>query len=184
MTERHRTRAELDAALPFIRSAPSDGGEVRLIVARPEVGERIVLASALISADGGVQEDHWAKGCWKTLEDGRPHPDVQICIMGARAIESIAGPMANWPPAGDNIFLDMDLSPQNLPPGTQLAIGGAIVEITEERHRGCDKFITRYGRDACVFANTGEGDDIRIRGIYARVCRDGIISQGDTAKKV
>jgi MOSC domain-containing protein YiiM len=176
--------AELQAGLPHIIAAPADGGELMGIVVRPKHGERLDVASAEISLAGGVHGDHWAKKCWKSTEDGKPHPDVQICIMNARAIGLIASERANWPPAGDNLFIDMDLSHENLPAGQRLALGSAVIEITAEPHNGCQNFINRYGRDACVFVNTGEGKKNRLRGIYARVVKDGRISVGDRATKV
>jgi MOSC domain-containing protein YiiM len=181
---RHLSRSELEAGLDHIRSSPKDEGTLQCIVSRPDHGERRDLASCRISRAGGVEGDHWAKGCWKTTADGRPDPDVQICIMNARCIALIAGERSNWPPAGDNLFIDMDLTPDNMPPGARLAIGSAIIEITPVPHNGCDSFIARYGRDACVFVNTGEGRRMRLRGIYARVVEDGVISVGDRVSKI
>ena len=180
----HFTRAELNAGLPEILAAPADEGVLRAIVIRPEKKERRDLASCEISLAGGVHGDHWAKGCWKSTEDGQPHPDIQICLMNARCIALIAGDRGNWPPAGDNLFIDMDLTPANTPPGQRLAIGSAVIEITDTPHTGCDSFIERYGRDACIFVNTGEGKKLRLRGIYARVVQDGRISAGDRVVKV
>ncbi|MFD0982373.1 MOSC domain-containing protein [Tropicimonas aquimaris] len=182
--ENHRSRAELGAALPHILAAPKDEGRLDVIVVRPEKGARLSPATVGISAKGGVDGDHWAKGCWKTTADGAPHPDVQICIMPSRCIEAIAGDRENWPPAGDNLFIDMDLTPENTPPGTRLAIGSAEIVITEEPHTGCQQFIDHYGRDACVFVNTGPGKQHRLRGIYARVTRDGVVSVGDRVRKL
>jgi hypothetical protein len=181
---RHLPLDELHAGLDHIRAAPKGEGRLEAIVARPAHGERLDLASAEISFAGGVAGDHWAKGCWKSLADGRPDPDVQICIMNARCIGLIAGERANWPPAGDNLFIDMDLTPENMPPGTRLSIGEAVIEITAIPHNGCESFIARYGRDACVFVNTGEGKRMRLRGIYARVVKDGRVSVGDRVAKV
>jgi MOSC domain-containing protein YiiM len=131
----------------------------------------------------GVHGDHWAKGCWKATEDGSPHPDVQVCIMNARCIALIAQERSNWAPAGDNLFIDLALSPDNTPPGMRLAIGTAVIEITATPHNGCESFIARYGRDACVFVNTGEGKRLRLRGIYGRVIQDGQVSVGNVVKK-
>jgi MOSC domain-containing protein YiiM len=181
---RHLSLDELNAGLAHICAAPKDEGRLEAIVARPAHGERLDLESALISLAGGVDGDHWAKGCWRSLPDGRPDPDVQICIMSARCIGLIAQQRSNWPPAGDNLFIDMDLSPGNMPPGTRLAIGSALVEITAVPHNGCASFIERYGRDACVFVNTGEGKRLRLRGIYARVVKDGRVSVGDEVVKL
>jgi MOSC domain-containing protein YiiM len=181
---RHLTRAELEAGLPGILAAPADEGVLQGIVVRPAHGERLDVESAEVSLERGLHGDHWAQGCWKTTEDGRPHPDVQICIMNARCIGLIAQERANWPPAGDNLFIDMDLSPSNTPPGQRLGIGTAVLEITPVPHNGCDNFIRRYGRDACVFVNTGEGKRLRLRGIYGRVVRDGRVTVGDRVLKL
>ncbi len=111
-------------------------------------------------------------------------PDIQICITNARCIALIAGERANWAAAGDNLFIDLDLSPANCPPGTRPAIGTAVIEITDAPHDGCRKFIARYGRDACVFVNTGDGKRLRLREIYGRVVQDGRVSVGDVVRKL
>ena len=175
---------ELKAGLPHILASPKDNGEIKAIVIRPATDQRTAVSSCEVSLDGGVHGDHWAKGCWKTTDDGKPHPDVQICIMNARCIELIAGDPSHWPPAGDNLFIDMDLTPANLPPGQRVAVGDTVLEITDTPHKGCAKFIERYGRDACVFVNVGDGDTYKLRGIYARVVEGGTISAGDTVRKI
>lgn len=182
--QNHLALAELNAGLPDILAAPKDNGALRAIVIRPMKGQRADLDTCEISLALGAHGDHWTKGCWKSTEDGQPHPDVQICLMNARCIGLIAQERANWPPAGDNLFIDMDLTPANTPPGTRLAIGTAIIEITDTPHNGCASFIERYGRDACIFVNTGEGKKLRLRGIYARVVQDGRVTAGDQVMKI
>lgn len=182
--DRAKSKAELDKALPHIMAAPKDAGELRMIVVRAEPGKRATPDTVNISLANGVEGDHWSKGCWKSTADGAPHPDVQICLMAARTIEAIAGGPENWAPAGDNLFVDMDLTPANMPPGTRVALGSAEMVITAEPHNGCQNFIDRYGRDACLFVNTGEGKTLRLRGIYARVTKDGTIRVGDRMTKL
>lgn len=180
----HRSREDLTALLPEITAAPKEAGTVDMLVIRPESGMREEREEALFTLAGGVEGDHWAKGCWLTTGDGKPHPDVQICIMNSRCIEAIAGSRENWPPAGDNVFVDLDLSTENLPVGQRLSIGEAEIEITPEIHAGCDSFISHYGRDACVFVNTGPGRPNRLRGVYARVVKDGVVRRGDGIRKL
>lgn len=181
---RELTRQELEAGLPEILAAPADNGRLEAVVIRPAPGEREDLSSCELSLEGGTQGDHWAKGCWKSTEDGKPHPDVQICIMNSRCIALIAQERARWPLAGDNLFIDMDLSPGNLPAGQRLAIGTTVLEITDTPHNGCESFVKRYGKAAVVFVNNPRGKSLRLRGVYARVVRDGRVSVGDTVKKL
>lgn len=181
---RHLTRAELQAGLPHILDSPQDDGRLEAIVIRPAKGERRELQSCEISLAGGTHGDHWAKGCWMSTEDGKPHPDVQICMMNARCIALIADRRERWALAGDNLFIDLDLSPENLPPSQRLQIGSAIIEITAVTHSGCESFVERYGRAAVVFVNAPKGRALRLRGVYARVVQDGTITVGDRVVKV
>ena len=181
---RHLSRAELEAGVPHILASPKDDGEIQGITVRPVENERQEVDSIAVTYAGGLEGDHWAKGCWMTTDDGAPHPDVQICIMNARCIDLIAQERSNWAPAGDNLFIDMNLTPDNMPPGTRVSVGSAVLEITDTPHNGCAKFIERYGRDACVFVNTYERGKYKLRGIYARVEQDGTISMGDRVKKL
>ena len=181
---KHLTRAELQAGLPHILESPRDDGVLEAIVVRPASGERLDVESCEISLAGGVHGDHWARGCWMSTEEDRPHPDVQVCIMNARCLALIAGERARWPLAGDNLIVDLDLSPENLPPGQRLRIGGATIEITAVPHTGCKAFAERYGQSAVVFVNGPRGRALRLRGVYARVVADGRITVGDRVVKV
>ena len=180
----HLTRAELQAGLPHILASPQDDGTLEIIVIRPGSGLREEVQSCDISAAGGVHGDHWAKGCWLSTDDGEPHPDVQICIMNARCIAHIAGARERWALAGDNLLIDFDISPENLPPGQRLRIGTAVIEITAVKHAACGDFAKRYGKSAAVFVNARKGSALRLRGVYARVVEDGRVTAGDRIVKV
>ncbi len=180
----HLTRAELQAGLPQILASPQDEGTLEAIVIRPEPGQRRELEACDISLAGGTHGDHWAEGCWKSTEDGQPHPDVQICIMNARCIAHIAGARDRWALAGDNLFIDMDLRPENLPAGQRLRIGGATIEITDTPHAACKSFAEHYGQSAAVFVNARKGSALRLRGVYARVLEDGRVAAGDRVVKL
>lgn len=175
---------EIEAGLPNVLASPTDNGRLVGLQTRPAEGERVELPSVDVSAASGVSGDHWSKGCWKSLPDGSPDPDVQISIINSRLINLIAGGRENWAPAGNNLFVDMDITLANLPPGQMLGIGTAELAITSVPHTGCAKFIARYGRDACVYVNRGIGRDLRLRGVYARVVRSGRISVRDAIVKL
>ena len=168
----------------MLEAAPKQNGTLDMIVMRPDHGERVLLDTVEVRSEVGVPGDHWKRGTGHALTDGSGDPDAQICIMMSRCIEAIAGDRANWPAAGDNFFIDMDLTPSNMPPGTAFAIGSAEFIVTELPHNGCQSFIDRYGRDACLFVNTGIGKVHKLRGIYARVIRNGTVSVGDTVRKL
>ncbi|MBI3414140.1 MAG: MOSC domain-containing protein [Verrucomicrobia bacterium] len=176
--------AELAAGLAEIEHSPATNGVLRAIAIRPEKEERLSLTSCELSAEGGAHGDHWAKGCWLSLPDGRPHPDAQLTLMNSRCIALIARDESRWPLAGDNLFVDLDLSCKNLSPGDRLQIGPVILEITPQAHNGCAKFARRFGTAALQFVNSPEGKAQRLRGIYARVVQPGKISVGDAVVKL
>ena len=177
------SEAALLDGLESIKNSPKDQGILELIVIRPRENERIVLAECALSARLGAHGDMWAGGCWKTLPDGSPHPDVQITIMNSRCIALLAQEKSRWPLAGDQLYVDLDLSDDNLPVGQRLAIGTAILEITDPPHTGCGQFAERYGKAALKFVNSPIGKQLHLRGIYAKVIQDGLIRTGDTVTK-
>lgn len=173
----HRSREELEAGIDHIAASPPNAGRLEMIVARPAPGKRKVLNDAGLSVLTGLEGDNWA-------ERGVPNPDMQVTLMNVRSLELIAGPRERWPLAGDNLIVDLDLSNDNLPPGSRLEVGGAEIEVTAEPHTGCAAFIERFGRDACVFVNTGPGRAMNLRGINARVIRDGRVAVGDLLRRL
>jgi len=181
---RHLSLEELRDGLGEIQRSPKDRGTLRAVVIRPETDARRALQQCELSPELGVHGDNWAKGCWMSLPDGRPHPDVQVTIMNARTIALIAQDEERWPLAGDNLFIDLDLSMDNLPPGTRLSVGTARLEITAVPHKGCSKFAARYGVDATRFVNSRDGLRLHLRGIYARIVERGLITVGDLVEKL
>ncbi len=180
----HLTIDELHSGLSQIRQSPADDGVLKAIVIRPETDERLSLTQCDISPERGVHGDNWAKGCWMSLPDGSPHPDVQVAIMNARTIALLAQNDDRWPLSGDNLFVDLDLSNDTLPCGQRIAIGSALLEITSVAHNGCKKFAERFGADAVKFVNSDIGKQLRLRGIYAKVVRAGKVSVGDRIVKL
>jgi hypothetical protein len=180
----HRTRAELDAGIAEIRSSPKDEGMLHCIVRRPRKFDREVLQEGTLSVEEGLSGDNWTSRSGSKMPDGTPYPDTQITIMNSRAIHLIAVEQSRWPLAGDQLYVDMDLSTDNLPPGTNLAAGDALLEVSAEPHTGCRQFVDRFGMDAMKFVNSHTGKELNLRGIYARVLRAGTIRVGDIVRKV
>jgi MOSC domain-containing protein YiiM len=180
----HATTAELEAGLEEIRRSPADAGALELVVRRPAEGEREVLQGVELNREEGLAGDHWRHRPRRATADGSPHPDRQLTLMNARAIALLAGDRARWPLAGDQLYVDLDLSTANLPPGSRLAIGSAVVEITDQPHLGCAKFSERFGQDALRFVNARASRALNLRGVNARVVEPGTVRRGDVARKV
>ena len=180
----HRTTEELEAGLELIRRSPADGAPLLMIVRRPDVDERELPEEGSLDVDVGLVGDNWkARGSTRT-PDGKANPEAQITIMNSRLLTLVAGSEERWPLAGDQLVIDMDLSMANLPPGTRLSIGSAVLEITAKPHTGCEKFEDRFGRDALKFISTPLGRDLRLRGVNTKVVQSGTIRVGDEAKVV
>ncbi len=180
----HLTTEQLHDGLPFIRQSPEDHGVLKALVIRPSVDERLSLQHVELSPEGGVHGDAWANGSWKTLPDGRPHPDVQVTLTNARFMDLIAQDENRWSLSGDNLFVDFDLSHENLAPGQRLALGTTLLEVTAVPHNGCKKYAQRFGKDAVRFVNTPHGKALRLRGIYAKVIQAGVVTVSDLISKI
>lgn len=164
----------LAAGFDETQRSPSDEGRVELIVRRPAEGKREVLDEGLLDTDEGLIGDRW---------QGHD-PATQVTVMNARVIALLAGDRERWPLAGDQLYVDLDLSIENLPAGTQLEIGSAVLEVSEAPHTGCAKFSGRFGSDAIRFVNSPEGRALRLRGLNARVVKAGTVRPGDGVRKI
>ncbi len=184
MTPNHLTKEELEAGLQHIAQSPKDNGVVEMIVRRPAVDGREILESAELDLTEGLVGDNWKTRGSTATPDGSAHPDAQINIMNSRAIALLAQEKDHWALAGDQFFIDLDLGVENLPAGTRLALGSAILEVTAKPHTGCDKFAARYGRAAALFVNSTEGKKLHLRGINAKVVQAGTVRVGDAVRKI
>jgi MOSC domain-containing protein YiiM len=180
----HLSTAALEAGLGHVRNAPPDGGRVELIVCRPAVNERMVLAEGRLDTETGLTGDTWQERGSTRTEDGSAHPDMQLTVMNARAALLVAQEPDRRMLAGDQLYVDLDISAANLPPGTRLGVGSAVIEVTGQPHLGCAKFAARFGKDALRFVNSRTGRALRLRGLNARVVVPGTVRPGDVVRKL
>jgi hypothetical protein len=169
--------------LDEIRRAPSTLGTVELIAVRPSDGERQVVDEASADVDLGIIGDNWSTRTNRHTSDRRPDPKAQVTIMSARAAALFSPNPARWPQAGDQLYVDFDLGESNVPAGTRLAVGAAVLEVTDKPHNGCAKFRRRFGEQALRLVNSPEGRQLHLRGINTTVVRSGLIRRGDTVRK-
>lgn len=180
----HLDRATLETGLDHILQSPRDVGTIEMIIRRPGVGEREEIETAELDSELGVVGDSWRARQSMSTADGAPNPDAQVTVMNARVVSLLAQDRDLWSLAGDQFYVDLDLSRANLPPGTRLQLGSAVLEVTEIPHRGCAKFSGRFGADALRFVNTGPGRDHSFRGINTRVVVPGVVQRGDQIRKL
>ncbi|MGC3956881.1 MAG: MOSC domain-containing protein [Verrucomicrobiota bacterium] len=176
--------AQLEAGLETIRQSPKDIGVLRLISCRPNTDEREVLAEAQLDPTHGLVGDNWKARGSRSTPDGSANPEMQLNVMNARVIELLAQDQSRWALAGDQLYVDFDLSEANIPPGTRIAVGSAVIEITAPPHLGCKKFSARFGPDAVKFVNSPEGKELHLRGVNAKVVQSAVIRTGDSVKKL
>jgi MOSC domain-containing protein YiiM len=169
--------------LDEIRAAPSHAGRVELIARRPREGEREVLEEARLDPVEGLVGDNWRERGSRATPDGSAHPDMQVTLMNARVAATIARTRERWPLAGDQLYVDFDLSAGNIPPGTRLRVGSAELEITAIPHTGCGKFARRFGTDALKFVNSKTGRELNMRGVNAKITVGGTVRVGDEVGK-
>ena len=178
----HRTVDDLTAQLAYLRAAPSRRGTLDLVVRRPAHAEREVLDVGVLHPVDGLVGDNWlSRATRRAVEAGR-HLDAQLNVMSARMVGLLGETPEERAGAGDQLYLDLDLSTTNLSPGSRIALGdAAVIEVTAKPHNGCRKFIARFGEEAAAFVNSAEGKELRLRGLCARVVTGGPVRPGDPA---
>jgi len=181
---RHLTPDELEAGLPHVLESPRTDGVLRVIALRPTVEERLLVESAALTHEDGVAGDNWRPRGSRHTEDGSAEVDRQVTVMNIRIAELVAGTPDRAPLAGDQLYVDFDLSEENLPAGTHIQIGSAVLRVSEAPHLGCAKFVERFGPEAMRFVNSRTGRQLRLRGLNARVVTPGQVRVGDTVTQV
>ena len=180
----HLNGQELEAGLGHIKRSPLDNGTLQMIVARPAVDERVVLGERRLDLVDGLVGDTWRTRGNSSRPDGSADPEAQLTVMNSRLATLVAGTPDHGGLAGDQLYIDFDLSSKHLPAGSRLQVGEAVIEITAKHHRGCAKFAARFGNEALRFVNTGEGLVLNLRGRNAKVVIPGAVKRGDTVRRI
>ena len=180
----HPLLAELESALDHILGSPADGGKLEMISARPAVGQRRQMQEATLDEAQGLIGDNWKDRSSTRTADGSANPDAQLTIINSRLVDAVSGSKSRWELAGDQLVVDIDLSHENLPVGSRLQIGSALVELTAEPHTGCVKFASRFGNPALRFVSGPVAMQQRRRGANAKIVKSGTVRVGDVATKV
>jgi hypothetical protein len=181
----HRTPAELESHLDHLREAPKHAGTLEMVVRRPAVDQRDILDEGHLDPVDGLVGDNWLSRATSYAIAESRHLQAQLNVMSARMVKFLAPTIDEQAMAGDQLFLDLDISVVNLPTGTRLAIGDeAVIEVTAKPHNGCSKFVSRFGEEAMLFVNSEVGKELRLRGFNARVIEGGAIRPGDKVRKL
>jgi hypothetical protein len=181
----HRTPTELESHLDHLRAAPKQAGTLEMVVRRPAVDQRDILDEGVLDPVDGLVGDNWlSRATSYAIAEGR-HLQAQLNVMSAGMVRFLAPTIDEQAMAGDQLFLDLDISVANLPTGSRLAIGDeAVIEVTAKPHNGCAKFVSRFGEEALLFVNSDVGKELRLRGFNARVIEGGVIRPGDKVRKL
>jgi hypothetical protein len=174
----------LEAGLARILDSPSDLGTVELVVRRPVEGERELLDEGVLDLELGLVGDRWRPARATDYGAGDDGRAAQITLMNARVIDLVAGDRERWALAGDQLYVDLDLRVENLPPGTHLEVGSAVLEVSDLPHTGCAKFTARFGSAATRFVNAKPNRDLRLRGMNTRIVTPGTVRPGDAIRKL
>jgi hypothetical protein len=179
------TTTALEARLDHLRAAPADVGTLDLVVIRPAAGTRQVLTEGTLDEAGGLLGDSWRRRATSRAVAAGRHLDAMVTVMSSRMARLLADTDDDRALAGDQLYVDLDISHANLPAWSRLAVGDdAVLEVTAKPHAGCRKFLARFGEDAVAFVNSEEGRRLRLRGLNARVVRGGVVRVGDVVRRI
>jgi len=171
---------DIEAATHEVLRSPSDSGTIELVAVRPAESERRVVEEAQVSTEAGIIGDSWLE---RLDGDKEISHHNQVTLMNSRFAAAITPEGQGWELAGDQLYVDFDISVDNAPPGTRLQVGSAVVQISAQPHTGCAKFVSRFGRDIWKATRTEERKELRLRGVNASVAESGVVRRGDAITK-
>ncbi len=184
MCVKYKKLNDLQLGLDKIISSPKQIGTVKMIVSRPKIGIRKIQEMAELDKDLGLIGDNWHDRDSSNMQDKSADIETQLTIMNSCVIALITQNCDQWPLAGDQLYIEMDISKNNLPPGSLLKLGNALLKISKKPHTGCKKFSERFGLDALKFVSSRQGRELSLRGINTSIIKSGMVQTGDKVMKV
>lgn len=178
------TTAELQHGLAHVLAAPRDAGVIGLLCARPKHNARTFPDRLTLTRAGGVAGDFEMSDPWLSLPDGSPDPRIQVAIISARVLDLVWRERDRIPHPGDTLTVDMNLTEENLPAGTLLAAGSAVLRVSDEPNEGCVKWKVRYGKDAFHWTSAPANLPLRLRGLFCSIEVDGEVRLGDSLRRL
>lgn len=178
-TATHPDLDRLQRALPHVLAAPKDGAAIETICFRPGYNLREFPDRITLTRDRGIPGERWLDRPWMRLADGSPDPRIQVSILGRRVLDLVWRDRDATPHPGDTFIADMDFSQANLPAGTRLALGGAVLRVSDVFNDGCVKWRARYGDAAKHWITLPDNIPLRLRGILCEIVQDGDVKLGD-----
>jgi MOSC domain-containing protein YiiM len=170
--------------LTAIQAAPRRDGRLEMIARRPAVDARETPESVRLDPTFGVEGDDWLERGSGSTPDGAADPTSQVTLISTRVLAAIEPDRTRWALAGDQLYVDFDVSLEALPAGSRIAIGEAVLEVSEKPHTGCAKFSARFGSDALRWINSPTGRVHRMRGVNTRVITGGTVRVGDRVDRI
>ena len=173
------TREELDQALPHVMAAPRNDGPVEMLCYRPQSGQRVFTERLRLTRNGGIEGDYEMSRPWLKLPDGSPDPRIQVSILPSRVLNRVWRNREPTTHPGDQVVADFNLSLENLPTGTLIRAGTAMLRVSDVWNDGCIKWKMRCGRPAYDWVRAAEHAVLRLRGIFCSIAEDGEVAVGD-----
>lgn len=178
------TMAELMAALPDVLAAPKDDAPILQLCFRPGYNQRRFPEALELTRARGIPGERFETAPWARLPDGTGDPRIQVSILPRRVLDLVWRDRDGTPHPGDTVIADLDTTEANLPVGTLLQAGTALLRVSDLFNDGCVKWKVRYGRDAKDWIVQPGHEPLRLRGVLCAVERDGVMRVGDRLRKV
>jgi hypothetical protein len=173
---------DLRAGMPHVLAAPKSDAPITMLCFRSDFGMREFPEHLTMTRAGGIPGERWLNHPWLKLPDGSPDPRIQVSILPLRVLDLVWRDRVGTVHPGDTIVADLDMTQANLPAGTLLQAGTAVLRVSDEPNDGCVKWKARYGAAAMDWIVAPEHAGLRLRGVLCSIEQDGVVAGADRIK--